>query len=308
MKKLLTWFAIILILFFLIVYAVIPATIEVRTTSSVYCTKRSANLVLSNYQKWQQWFPTNNKTNLVLNNFSYHPVIPANNSYTVFLKNNNDSLESHLFVLPGGKDSSSISWSCTLPTSYNPFQRIKNYFQANRLAQDFKTLFDTLKPFLENTKNIYDIGINKSKVKDTLLVTTNQHFNHPPTTQEIYTLIDKLHNVIKLSNAAETNFPMLHISMIDSNDYATQVAIPINTLIKESENISLKRMVPGNILISDDIYGGEYSVAQAFKKMEIYVTDFKKIVPAIPFQSLVTNRMQQTDTSKWITRIYYPVY
>ena len=28
--------------------------------------------------------------------------------------------------------------------------------------------------------------------------------------------------------------------------------------------------------------------------------------PAIPFESLITNRLEEPDTSKWVTKIYYP--
>jgi hypothetical protein len=62
----------------------------------------------------------------------------------------------------------------------------------------------------------------------------------------------------------------------------------------------------GNILITE-IKGGSASIDKAFKEMENYVSDYRRTPPAIPFQSLVTDRMKEPDTSKWITRIFYPV-
>jgi hypothetical protein len=41
--------------------------------------------------------------------------------------------------------------------------------------------------------------------------------------------------------------------------------------------------------------------------MELYISDHERVPPAIPFLSLVTNRMLEPDSSKWITLIYYPV-
>ena len=43
------------------------------------------------------------------------------------------------------------------------------------------------------------------------------------------------------------------------------------------------------------------------KQMEQYVSDHKYVRIAIPFQSLVTDRMNEPDSSKWITKIYYPI-
>ena len=66
-------------------------------------------------------------------------------------------------------------------------------------------------------------------------------------------------------------------------------------------------MVPGNILVSE-IKGGDYSAREALREMHQFMTDNNMSSPAIPFQSLVTNRMEEPDTLKWITKIYYPVF
>jgi hypothetical protein len=62
----------------------------------------------------------------------------------------------------------------------------------------------------------------------------------------------------------------------------------------------------GNILVTD-VNGGPSAIKYAFDRLEEYVSDTKRIPPAIPFESLITDRRKERDTSKWITRIYYPV-
>ncbi len=66
-------------------------------------------------------------------------------------------------------------------------------------------------------------------------------------------------------------------------------------------------MFPGKIL-STEIKGGEYAVETGFKELSNYISDNQLTSPAIPFQSLVTNRVMEPDTSKWITKLYYPIY
>jgi hypothetical protein len=41
--------------------------------------------------------------------------------------------------------------------------------------------------------------------------------------------------------------------------------------------------------------------------MKAYMKDFKLTSPAMPFELLVTNRANEPDTSKWVTKIYYPI-
>jgi hypothetical protein len=62
----------------------------------------------------------------------------------------------------------------------------------------------------------------------------------------------------------------------------------------------------GNILITE-VKGGPASIKKAFNEMETYITDYRRTAPAIPFQSLITDRSKEPDTSKWVTKIYYPV-
>jgi hypothetical protein len=85
------------------------------------------------------------------------------------------------------------------------------------------------------------------------------------------------------------------------------VGIPVNKVLNESGDIVLKRMVLGNILEAE-VQGGTFRVNQAAKQLEHYVSDYKYSSPAIPFQQLVTNRLQEPDSSRWITRLYYPVF
>jgi hypothetical protein len=66
-------------------------------------------------------------------------------------------------------------------------------------------------------------------------------------------------------------------------------------------------MIAGNILVAE-VKGGPYTVTNAFNSLHDYVTDHDLQSPAIPFQSLITNRLQQPDSTKWITKIYYPIY
>ena len=100
---------------------------------------------------------------------------------------------------------------------------------------------------------------------------------------------------------------MLNITTKDSINFLTRVAIPVNKRLKDSGNISYKRMLGGGKILVAEIKGGSYSLKKGEIEIEQYVIDYNRIAPAIPFQSLVTDRMKEQDTSKWITKIFYPV-
>ena len=73
-----------------------------------------------------------------------------------------------------------------------------------------------------------------------------------------------------------------------------------------TDSFSFKRMVKGWILVSD-IKGGPARINQAIIEMRNFVNDYSKIPIALPFESMVTDRMAEPDTSKWTTRLYFPI-
>jgi hypothetical protein len=63
----------------------------------------------------------------------------------------------------------------------------------------------------------------------------------------------------------------------------------------------------GNLLIAD-VKGGPNTVNDAFEEVRMYMKDHKLVAPAMPFESMVTDRYLEKDTAKWVTKIYYPIF
>jgi hypothetical protein len=100
---------------------------------------------------------------------------------------------------------------------------------------------------------------------------------------------------------------MLHITKLFDNTYKTMVAIPITKAILPASNQFIKRMVKGNILVMEK-KGGPFIIKSSQDMLAQFVSDHGLTSPAIPFQKLMTNRLTEPDTSKWITKFYYPIY
>ena len=68
-----------------------------------------------------------------------------------------------------------------------------------------------------------------------------------------------------------------------------------------------RKLVRGHYL-ETDVHGGSGAVNSALDRMNNYISDYGRTVMAIPFFSLMTDRSKEPDTTKWVTRIYYPIY
>ncbi|MDB4999000.1 MAG: hypothetical protein JWR76_77, partial [Mucilaginibacter sp.] len=57
-----------------------------------------------------------------------------------------------------------------------------------------------------------------------------------------------------------------------------------------------------------DVKGGKQTVANAFVQLKNYQKDHGLISPAMPFEILITNRLTEKDTAKWVTKLYWPIF
>ena len=312
MKKILIALFVLCCLALIGIYALVPAKINFKKTILVQVNQVNANRILTDDTKWNKWWPkddNNNKqadtANHVYKNYYYSVNSTMLIGDSIVIKNNSTLVNSLLYVIPLNSDSISLQWIGESTATANPFKRFKNYLQRKQVENNVATLLQSLKVFLENKQNLYGISINQEKVTDTLLLATRFTSASYPETAQIYALIKNLKDYILKEGALETNNPMLHVIQ-DSGIFKTMVAIPLNKVIPVTGNFLFKRMVPGKILTTE-VKGGINNNNNAIKTIELYMDDYHLMAPAISFQSLVTDRSKEADSTKWITKIYYPV-
>ncbi|GAC1382901.1 MAG: hypothetical protein NVSMB45_09580 [Ginsengibacter sp.] len=301
----------ILILFilglFIFIYFLIPVNNIIRYNVQSECSQNGANRIVLNSNTWGKWWPGKKEgSNFYYEGAHYkiNKIIYSGINFTVF--KNSDSTAGRL-VIEGSESSTIFEWESTFLFSKNPVKRIIKYFDYLSIKKNIRGLLYHLKNYFDKEENIYGIKIEKQNVSDKSLISFKQTFNHEPDTKDIYTLIDSLELYIHNKGGQKTNFPMLNINTDDNINYNVMVALPTSFELPSERNFKLKRMVMGKILMSE-IKGGPESIKNGEMEMNNYLNDYKKISPAIYFESLVTNRRTESDTSKWITRLYFPIF
>ena len=316
MKKWLLGLLAILVATISALYIFIPGKLEISKTAYINVAPDAVHRNMTDESKWRYWWPakslaqTTNDTSqfgsFVYNKTIYTVTYKSTNIIEINLAHRNLKLNSHILIIPLKIDSTAVRWKCMLETGLNPFNKIKRYQQAKQIKKNMDDIFNSLQAFLGKQENIYNLLIRQTTVTDTILVATKLNTIHYPTTTEVYTLIYSLQKFISSQGAKETNHPMLHVLKIDSNRFETMIAIPVDKKIKSNGNFAFKRMVPGKILVAQ-VRGGINTIEKGMAEMENYLKDYHLQPPAIPFESLVTNRMMVADTAQWITKLYYPI-
>lgn len=198
-----------------------------------------------------------------------------------------------------------VAYSETLPLQ--PLKRISAYNTIQKTKTSIEHLLTALKKNFDGEELVYGINIQKSRVTDSVMISTRKMLDHYPSVTEVYQMIDAIRSYIKESGGEETSNPMLNVFKEDKNQYLVMVAVPTKTAINGNQLFLQKRMLPNGFILISEVTGGDSTIHKGEKAMYQYVRDHQKSSPAIPFQMLLTDRRAEPDSAKWKTRLYYPV-
>jgi DNA-directed RNA polymerase subunit L len=301
MKKWIIALSVVIVLSVIGIYLFIPSNLSVSTVRGLNCTANGTFQTLSNQSKWTKWFPSS------LDTSKYTIDKLLSNTLHITIHSENDTIKSIIQLLPFSPDSTIIQWKCEIPTSNNPFNRIQRYQKAVAIKNDMDEILDHLRSFVEKPQNIYGFDIQRTTFTDTLLMTTKTTLKNYPSISETYQLINLLKDHIAQKNASQTGDPMQNVTPLDTNQFQVMVALPVNKVLADAPPFLFRRMIPGSFMKAE-AKGGPQTIKEALRQMQLYFSDHRKTAMAIPFEYLVTDRMAEPDTAKWITRIYAPVY
>ena len=313
MKRIFLGLTVFLFLLIATVYAFIPGKLTVSSASSFKANQESVYRFLINDSNWQKWWPgtisKSSRGSLLFRYKDYDFQIGQIFYNVIQLKigKDNNSSSSLLKIIPYSVDSIGVELSSDLNSRQDPISRISAYSRARKIKHVLDDIVLAIQKYTGNLRNIYGISINKEKVQYQYVLSEKKSFTHYPTTEDVYEIIERLRNYIGRSGAKELFWPMLNIKHTESIGYIAQVGIPVDRELPQKENITSKWMMKGGNILSGQVTGGPKQIDEAIKQMEMYIRDYQRSIIAIPFQMLITDRTKEPDSTKWITRIYYPV-
>jgi effector-binding domain-containing protein len=312
MKKWIVWLLVILFLTVGCIYLLIPAKIVISSISTAQATVTGEFRYLGQEENWEKWWrDADGKSRIKGEPFIYDGTLfhlnqQFHNIVGIDIERSGLKLQSVLHLISFKKDSTGAVWQCEIPTGNNPLTRIMKYRSASKIKRSMKEILGNLTTYVSDPKNVYGLSIHRTSTRDTTMLTASFVSPAYPTTPEIYSYFGILENSIQKQHGEKTGSPMMNVKELENGKYETQVAIPTNRLLQNDGKIQYRRMVPGNFIVSE-VKGGPVTIDEAITQLDYYIADYKKTVMAKPFQVLVTDRLTETDTTKWVTKIFVPV-
>lgn len=313
MKKGLLFFSVLCVLLVAAVYIFIPARLTVSSVVLVNVNSAAVYRCLVDKSKWAAWWPgtsaaaaADTADNFQYNHVAYRIEETSVDALGVHIIHQATRTRSILQPIKYAADSTAIQWTCHLTAGNNPFHRIATYRAAVLLKKNMDTVLKRAQNFLSKNENVYGITISRATLNDSTLVVTRYFSASYPDVETVYRLVKKLRQYIVQQGAQEINYPMLHVADRGEGRFETMVAIPVNKELKGDGDIFFKRMQVSTMLATD-VYGGPEKLKKANAALQYYLDDHYLFSPAISFESLVTDRLAERDTAKWVTKIYVPV-
>ena len=292
-----------------ILYFLISANQITGYQTVANCTQTASSRKIIQTEKWKTWWPGEkiNDTLYKYQNYTYSIDKILLNGIEITISDNKSSVKGFFQFGYYGHDSTRFDLTYKNDFSSNPLKRFQQYFQLKGFKSNVISLLGNIQKYFDNPENIYRLNIIADKVVESSFISLKKTFQHYPSTIEIYQTIDSVKGYIKKAAGEEAGFPMLHVENRGPENFELMVAIPTTNELPTEGQFLLKRMHAGYALTAE-VTGGVYRVMDGERELANYIIDYKINSPAIPFQSLVTNRLQETDTTKWITKLNYPVF
>jgi hypothetical protein len=306
MKKILIGLVLLLAAALISVYLLIPGRLKIEATISLPVALPGVTRTLIDENNWKKWWPDETPFNYDNQTYSIKPKISS--VFDIDIYSGKDTVNSRLELVPIENDMMKIGWHAEKMTSNNPFIRFSQYRHARATEKNMNEILQSMKIFLEKTKNIYGVEIKKTLVTDSVLISIRRSFEHYPNVREIDAMIQDLRKYIIQNNGIEKNLPMLNVQKLDSSRYEAMSAIPVDKALPRTNEFAPKFLLKGGYVLEAQVQGGPHTIEKSLQEVENYRSEYGYMSPAIPYQLLVTDRLKETDTTKWITKLYYPVF
>jgi hypothetical protein len=275
-------------------------------SGTVDCPQDAVSRLFLNPEKRMRWLPGKNTADSIFDwegkKFLIQKLLL--NGFSATDLNEKNILE--FSFTPALNNQTQFTITLTEGSADHFFARIVKAIQQPLKKSAEKYLLE-VSTFFSDAKNIYGFTIIKGRVEMINWVSAMKNFDHFPSTTEVYFVIDTLEKFLGAKQVTILGQPILHIRPVDEKTYQMMTAVPVEKPIEPTDLFKNKTMAPG-FLMKADITGGWSKVALAEKELENYLRDNHKQSPAIPYQQLITDRRKETDSTKWVTQINYPVF
>lgn len=324
LRILLGFFVIIIII--VVIGFFLPAEVHLEKSLLVRAPRKVVFDQVNNLRNWENWSPWHQMDTTMKIEYSQDFIgtgasfkwegnnevgsgtISIIKSYpydTIFIEmdfmNQGTSLSYHVFT---ETDSGTyVNWGFSTNLGKNPLSRYFGLMTDKFVGRDFEKGLKNLDSF---STGLPDFVVEIKKIKSFNYVSLRKKCKWEDVSSVMADSYAKLMKHIRSSKINMTGAPYSIYHTVNESGVDIEMGIPVNKAVKGKKEI-VTGIFPDKKVASVDYYGFYDQLEKAHGYIQNWLTKMDYDVDGLPMEQYITDTSSEPDTSKWLTRIYYPV-
>lgn len=324
----------ILVGLYLLISLFLPSRFDVSRTININGPQRAVFAQVSDFKNWEAWSPwlaedstmtfkypdkTSGKgasyswtsENMGNGNMQMLEVIDMDTLRTAINFEGMDPANGYWYINDVSKNRTQVTWGFTGELSF--FERFYGLFMEGMVASSFETGLGNIKYLVESQDNqLVELPVNRvSKdsitylsVTETISMTDMAELGSELFARNYGRILSYLGKKAA-SLITGPPFAIYHEWNEETRQTTIEFAIPVNTELPGEDDIK-KRILSASQGLEID-YRGPYSLTgQAHVQIEEYAKNNDVELGSFGIEFYVSDPAVEPDTSKWLTKVYYP--
>jgi effector-binding domain-containing protein len=333
--KILKWFGIVIffiIILLLIIPLFLPSDFHIERTTLI---EQDVNIVfktasdMSQRVKWDPWIEMDPNAKIIVtilpdivgSGYSWKGDVIGEGKVTIEEFISNEYIKSKIeFIAPQCMESDIIwtfkefdhntivTWAFEGTLSY-PVEKWVGLFMDKSLGTQFEKGLNNFKRLIED---LPDINGMTSKIEEVnfegfIAIAIKEECPDKKITIRSIKTFSKLLKYLKANDMELTNPPIVVYHESEKEDHTLiECAIPINEIINVKDNIKIIEQ-PASKTIMASHFGHYNSVKTTSDALLKYIEENNIEVTGSRFEIYITDPMNEPDSRKWETKVYYPI-
>lgn len=325
----------ILIGLYLLISLFLPSNYNVSRTININSSRRAVFNQVNEFRNWEAWSPWMAKDSTLALRYSDNSEGKgANLSWTSELTNNGsqqiiavfemdtirtalnfeggDPANEYWYFNAAGDNRTELTWGRTGELSF--FNRFSGLFIDGNIGGDFETGLSNLKYLVESQKGEFvERPVNTVSKDSIIYLSVTETVNMASLADEGSALYARNYGKILLQLGKKADsiingapFAIYHEWNEETRQATIEFCIPVDTTSIEVEDEVKRRILSQSQGLEVDFYGPYALVGQAHLIIEEYAANNNVQLAPFGIEFYVSDPAEEPDTSKWLTKVYYP--
>ncbi|MCF8228082.1 MAG: GyrI-like domain-containing protein [Bacteroidales bacterium] len=199
-----------------------------------------------------------------------------------------------------------VSWGIRFQNLSYPMERYLGIVFKMMMESSLQNGLEQLKKYAEGLPPYPEVILTKIEEMKTITMTDTVYFSEMAEKMDLF--FGKMEKFAKAKRLKMSGYPFcIYLSWDPEKGYTyTRCGFPVDREVQGNEEIDYYVIEPKKAVMS--VYKGPYDKMEStYTALEEYIAEFGLQMNGAPMEMYVTDPMQEPDTSKWTTNIYFPV-